>query len=233
MYENSTFPVFADVASVHTAWLDHATGSGTWWSGLHRRTFVTAVWSALDDPDPLPPWVPPSHAGRAPSPAGGEPSPIDATLADVAYRLGRHAATATEAWYQKTLAALEVQPPAYVELVALAAMGAAVATFAPALGLPRPSLPEARDGEPTREAPETEAALLNWVPVTPPADKRAAVLQAFSAVPVEFAMLWRFGAAQYMPPEEMVHMDWKRGALHRSQMELVAARTSLLRQCFY
>jgi hypothetical protein len=42
-------------------------------------------------------------------------------------------------------------------------------------------------------------------------------------------------AAQYMPVEEMVHPDWTRrpGGLSRAQMEVVAARLTSLRECFY
>jgi hypothetical protein len=38
-----------------------------------------------------------------------------------------------------------------------------------------------------------------------------------------------------MPPAEMVHPDWSRrqGGLSRAQMELVAARLTQLRECFY
>ena len=41
--------------------------------------------------------------------------------------------------------------------------------------------------------------------------------------------------AQYMPQPEMVRPDWTRrpGGLSRAQMELVAARLTLLRDCFY
>lgn len=215
----------APVQAAHDVWRQHATGPGTWWTGEQRRAFVLDVWAAIEDADPLPPWVSPAAAGRATHSAPA--------LAEVAYRLGRHAATATEAWYRGVLDKLDVEAPAYVELVALAAMGAAVATVPRALDLDRPELAPPAGGEPARVAPELVPAALNWVPVTPPADTRAAVVQAFSAVPAEMKMLWRMGGAQYMPLDEMVQMDWRRGALHRSQIELVAARTSLLRQCFF
>jgi hypothetical protein len=41
--------------------------------------------------------------------------------------------------------------------------------------------------------------------------------------------------AQYMPHPEMVDPGWSRrpGGLSRSQMELVAARLTKLRDCFY
>jgi hypothetical protein len=43
------------------------------------------------------------------------------------------------------------------------------------------------------------------------------------------------GDAQYMPADEMLKPDWTRrpGGLSRAQMELIAARLTKLRECFY
>ena len=73
------------------------------------------------------------------------------------------------------------------------------------------------------------------MPVAAPADEIAAVVQAYTAVPGEQRNTWRMAAAQYMPNEEMGDPDWRRrpGGLSRAQMELVAARLTLLRECFY
>lgn len=230
-YSASRFPVRADITDAHRQWLAHVAGPGTWWTGAQRVAFVGALWSALDDGDPLAPWIAPSTVtGRLP---GDWPLPTAAF--DLAYRLARYAATTTETWYGHTLEALGVAPPAYVELAALAATGAAVGTFGPMLGLPRPALPAARPGRPTATAPPLHPAALNWVPVAGEADTVAAVVQAFSSVPAEHAVQWRLAGAQYMTVAEMAHLDWQRpgSPLHRRQMELVAARLSWHRQCFY
>ena len=91
-------------------------------------------------------------------------------------------------------------------------------------------------GEPTGEVPdELVQPQFNWVPVQAPADQLPAVVQAYTAVPGEFANLWRMSDAQYMPADEMVDPDWTRreGGLSRPQTELVAARVAQLRECFY
>ena len=91
-------------------------------------------------------------------------------------------------------------------------------------------------GEPTGDRPpELARAELNWVPVAAPADRVAAVVQAYSAVPGEHRNTWRMAAAQYIPEGEMMHADWMRraGGLTRPQTELVAARVAQLRECFY
>jgi hypothetical protein len=69
--------------------------------------------------------------------------------------------------------------------------------------------------------------------VAAPADQRAAVVQALSALPDEDANLWQLAAAQYMSDEEMADPAWTRGTLSRPQMELIAGRLSLRRECFF
>ena len=147
----------------------------------------------------------------------------------------RHAPTTSEEWYRAVLADLGRGAPAFVELVALAATGCAVGTFGPALGLSRPDLPAPRPGTPSRTAPALVDATMNWVPVSRPADERPAVVQALTAVPAEWAMLWRLAGAQYMSLAEMEQLDWQRpgSPLQRRHLELVAARLSIARQCFY
>jgi hypothetical protein len=231
LYAASHYPVRADIVDAHAAWLTHVAAPGTWWTGAQRVAFVGALWAALDDPDPIPPWVAPSTVdGRLP-----REWPLPSAAFDVAYRLARHAATTTEGWYRRTLDELRIGPPAYVELAALAATGAAVGTFGPMLGLPRPALPAPQPGLPNGATPPLSPANLNWVPVAGEADTVAAVVQAFSSVPAEHTMQWRLAGAQYMTVPDMANLDWQRAGspLHRRQLELVAARLSLLRQCFY
>jgi hypothetical protein len=81
---------------------------------------------------------------------------------------------------------------------------------------------------------QLEPARYNWVPVAAPADEVAAVVQAYTVVPGEQRNTWRMAAAQYMPKDEMGHPDWRRrpDGLSRAQMELVAARLTLMRDCF-
>jgi hypothetical protein len=113
---------------------------------------------------------------------------------------------------------------------------AAVAHFCRNIDVPLPPLPEPLAGEPTGARPEHLAQpTYNWVPVAEPVDEVAAVLQAYTAVPGEYLNTWRMAAAQYMSSDEMVHPDWSRrpGGLSRAQMELVAARLTVLRDCFY
>ncbi len=215
------------VAAQREAWAALAT-PGTWWTGRQRAELAATALSAMTASDPLPPWIAPSTVeGRLPAGLG---APSEAH--DAIYRIAAHAATLTESWYNDMRDSLT--DLAYVEIVAIACTVAAVVAFRRAAGLEPWDLPSPVDGEPSQAIPDDLVqASMNWVRVTSPADKQAAVVQAFSSVPAEHDRLWTLAAAQYIPNEEMVDPRWTRGTLSRLQIELVAARVSQLRECFY
>ena len=215
------------VAAQTRAWRD-VTSPGASWTGAERAAIAATALAALDDTDPVPPWVSPTTAGRE-LPGDGVLPPA---VADATYRIARHAATLTQEWYEAQLE-LGIDPFAYVEMVAIICAVAAVDGFYRASGLPRPPLPETIDGEAHGRHPEVESAMLNWVPVAGPADVKAAVVQGLTAAPDDCDNIWRLAAAQYIPADEMGEMRWSRGTLARSDMELIAARLSASRECFY
>jgi hypothetical protein len=215
------------VAAQEEAWR-HVTSPGASWSGEERTAIARAALAALDDTDPLPPWVSPSTEGR--EVPGAEILPV--AVVDAVYRLARHAASLTEDWYQTQLAR-GMDPFAYVEMVGMVAAVAAVDGFYRAAGFERPPLPAAQDGAAHRQHPQVEAATLNWVPVAVPADQVAAVVQGLSAAPAEWDNVKRLAAVQYIPVDEMHELAWSRGTLGRSETELVAARLSAARECFF
>ena len=222
-------PVRADLADAHRLAWEHIAAPGTWWSGAERVELASTALLAIADPDPPPPWIPVSSTGRLPS---NLIAPVAAH--DVMFRITRHAGTMTESVYRAATDELGELP--YVELCAISSTVAAVAHFCRNIGEPVPPLPRTVGGQPTRQRPERLAtARYNWVPVVEPADEVAAVVQAYTSVPAEQRNTWRMAAAQYMPADEMVDPDWRRrpGGLSRAQMELVAARLTKLRDCFY
>jgi hypothetical protein len=201
---------------------------GTWWTGDQRVELAATAQMAMTDPNSLPPWIAPSSGeGLLPD------NPMAPTVAhDAVYRIAAHAGTLTESWFEHVRA--EIGDLAFVELVGVVCTVAAVTGFRHAAGLPDWELPAPSIGEPSRQAPpELVPTTLNWVRVTPPADARAAVVQALTSVPAEDRRLWSLADAQYIPDAEMVDPAWSRGTLSRPQMELVAARVSQLRECFY
>jgi hypothetical protein len=206
-----------DLLEAHRASLAHVVAPGARLSGEERRRIAAVAIEAYLDPDPSPPWVRPF----------GEPA------LDLAYRLARHAGTITAEWYEQ-LVGEGLHPVEWVEVVGVVVAALPPIAFARAIGEPLPELPDAVPGPPTgREADELAPARLNFVPVAAPADRMPSVVQALSALPDEWANLWRLADVQYMSDRAMDDPRWTRGTLSRPQMELVAGRLSLIRECFF
>jgi hypothetical protein len=218
-----------DLAESHRLAWEHLAAPGSWWTGAQRLELAGTALLAIADPAPLPPWVAVTSTDRLDGDLLTPPA-----AHDLAYRLARHAGTITVDVYRAAVDELGELP--YIELCGIVSTTAAVAHFCRNIGVPVPPLPEPVDGEPTRAQPAQLArSRYNWVLVAEPADEVAAVVQAYTAVPGEHENNWRMAAAQYMPADEMTQPDWTRraGGLSRAQMELVAARLTRLRDCFY
>lgn len=206
-----------DLAEAHRRSLAHVAAPGSRFDSARRLHIARVAVAAYLDADPPPPWARPH----------GDP------VLDVAQRLARHAGTITEEWFEQMVGE-GVHPLEWVEVVGIVVAVLPPVAFARAVGLPLPALPPEVPGPPTgREAAELAPAALNWVPVAAPADRVASVVQALSALPDEWDNLWRLAEAQYMSDRQMDDPLWNRGTLSRSQMELVAARLSLIRECFF
>jgi hypothetical protein len=218
-----------DLAAAHRLAWEHLASPGSWWTGAQRIELARTALLAIADADPVAPWVGVTSTGRLPAQLVAPGS-----AHDFVYRLARHAGTITHAVYRATVE--EVGELPYVELCGIVSTVAAVAHFCRNIDTPIPPLPAPVAGEPSGARPERlEQPRFNWVPVAEPADAVAAVLQAYTAVPGEHVNNWRMASVQYMPAEEMMHPDWTRrpGGLSRAHMELVAARLTLVRECFY
>jgi hypothetical protein len=217
-----------DLLRAHNQAISALSRPGTWWTGAQRRELAITAQLAVSEPEPVAPWVGVSTV------ANKLPASLTAPKIahDVIYRISRHAATLTREWYEKVTA--EINPLAFVELCGIACTIAPVMAFRRSLGLPALEVGPAESGQPSNQKPENiVAAQLNWVPVVGPADKDAAVVQAFTAVPETNRVIWAMADAQYIPDKEMVDPKWTRGTLSRVQMELIATRVSQQRECFY
>ncbi|MDX1382672.1 MAG: alkylhydroperoxidase-related (seleno)protein [Thermoanaerobaculia bacterium] len=218
------FPIRGEILDAHARVLEHWASPGTWWTGAERLAIVVESRRARAA-DPFPPWVAPSSMPGVIAEDHLLPTPA----IDAVWRLAVHPGSLTEAWYRGVVDA-GLDPERYVELVAIVATAAAVDHFAAALSLEAPDLPAPAAGEPSRQRPEASVAR-HWVPTVD--DGGAMVLQALSLVPAEEAARAMLSAAQYVPPQSFFDMAYTRDGLDRMQIELVAARTSILNECFY
>lgn len=212
-----TGAVRPDLVRAHEQSLAHVAAPGSRFSAGRRLEIAQVARDAFLAAEPSPPWVRPF----------GDPA------LDVAYRVARHAGTITEQWYEQIISE-GMHPIEWVEIVGIVVATVPPMAFARAIGASLPALPVAVEGEPHgREATELAPATLNWVPVAAPADARASVVQALSALPDEWDNLWRLAEAQYMSDAQMADPRWNRGTLSRPQMELAAGRISRIRECFF
>ncbi len=115
-----------------------------------------------------------------------------------------------------------------VEATGLVARLAAVDTFSIAMGEEPTELPPVVGGEPTGNLDETADFEGGWLPTV----GKAWPLNALSYLPDEDTAMHDVHDVLYLSYEGMHDLDGDRG-LHRTQMELVAGRTSLLNECFF
>ncbi|WP_419922095.1 alkylhydroperoxidase-related (seleno)protein [Candidatus Poriferisodalis sp.] len=227
---DTELPIRGDLADAHGEIAARWARPGTWWTAAQRAEIVRQVRAArdhrTDNGDALPPWVQPSSVDGLVDPDG----PLPTAAVDAIWRITNHPGTLTQDWYQSIIDR-GVDSVAYVELVGVVAQANCVDRFADALELPRIDLDEPSDGPPTTEGAPA-AVKYHWVPT---ADlKMPNVIKALSAVPAENESLFILSDAQYVPMErvrgELIN---DQNSLNRPQIELLAARTSKLNECFY
>lgn len=148
-------------------------------------------------------------------------------LDEMVFRLTVAPASIREGWVRE-LEQSGVPAATYVEVLGLVSRLTAVDTFSFALGLDPVELPEPADDEPTGNLATDAVIDGGWVPTV----GRAFPPTALSLVPDEHEAMLDLHSVFYLAIADMGDLDADRG-LHRTQMELVAARTSLLNECFF
>ena len=214
---------------------------GTWWTGPQRLAIAAETRHApacslcLQRKDAL---SPREVAGEHDS-LGSVPEPY----LDAVHRIVTDSGRLSEAWLDD-LRSRGLEDGPYIELVAVAVFTILIDVFHRGLGLDLPTLPEPESGEPSGHFPAMAQRTVAWVPMVSPADGLDDVYdgqpiipyvrQSLSLVPEELRNLTRVEESHYLPMETMVQPGANDGrALSRVQIELLAARTSLLHDCFY
>ncbi len=183
---------------------------GNSWSG-EERVAIAAVARSAWEGAAIPETSLPAPAVAASEVLGGRPGTVRAPLVD--------------GWYQDGLAM-----DAYVELVGVVSRVTAVDTFHRAIGLALEALPDPVPGAPRRDDPPAGARRggRSFAPTVGP----TTIPSVLSYVPEENEGWMSLADAMYLTFREMESPDTFKD-LHRTQIELVAARTSLLNECFF
>lgn len=200
---------------------------GDWLTGAERveawRHVRDAETSELDRVR-LESLSPTAVAGRHPA---GEL--LNETDVEVVHRVASDPGRLTRKWANAAIA--ELGEERYTELVAVVAVARVVDRFDDAIGELRRPLPKPVEGEPTRVRPDGMGDVGAWVSQSTGATV-ANVSRTFSLVPTT-NQLWRqLVDSHYSRWPQFEQWVWHR-ALSRPQVELVAARTTALNECFY
>lgn len=182
---------------------------GSFFTGAERRAMATQA-----------------RAARGLADTGADLPPIVAEAVDrVAAEAMATRQSHVEAWTASGRNIL-----AYVELVSVVSQIASIDSYRIGLGADLDPLADPVDGAPTPEIAEGASMMNAWVPTV----GVALAPTALSALPREKATKSALGAAWYLTDNIIHKYDVEPGReLTRAQMELVAARTSWLNECFF
>lgn len=219
-----------DLVDAHAKVAAAVTASGAWWTGVERAAIAGEVRRALHHRD-LPPWQAPSSLAPDHPAAIMADHPLPGAAIDAVWRITNHPGTLTLDWYQGIVAALP-SPEHYVELVGVVAMVNAIDRFAAIMDLDPIPLSNPSDAAPSNERIDDCVVRDHWVPTAP--INGANVLKALSAVPADAGVREALSASQYLPSGALLgDLNWGRDTIDRRQIELVAAQTSMVNECFY
>jgi hypothetical protein len=227
-YAGAPVTVRDDLPAAHARAWDALAAPGTWWSGAERVALAAETRAAARCP-----LCRERRASLSPRAVAGRhdcASDLPEPAVEAAHRIASDPGRLSRGWFDGLLAA-GLADGQYVELVGVVSTVVAIDAFCRALGVAPHPLPEPRPGEPSRRRPEGLGDRGAWVPMA--GGGAGNVLRALSLAPGEIDTLFDQSAAHYVSMARFMDLDETGRALDRAQMELVAARVSALRECFY
>lgn len=243
-YRDTGVPVRSDiVASQERAWQSLA-APGTWWTGAERVAIAREVRASRQCA-----WCAARKAALSPYAVSGAhvaASELAPAVVDAVHRVTTDPGRLTRRFVDDVIAA-GTSDAQLVELIGVVCLVMLVDGFARAIGADAPALPDPLPGVPTRVRPAEAIDEGYFVPTIPYAIGARPELALFdpdafvpnvgrglSLVPAAVRTARDLMAAHYMTYAQ-VATDWEAPdrPIDRSQIELVAARTSAKNDCFY
>jgi hypothetical protein len=182
--------------------------AGTWFTGEQRVAIARVVRQA--------------QAGQEVA-SGGLPD----VIIEAASKIAIDAHTIEQGWVEQCFDR-GLTPLQMVELTAIVAQLSTIDTYTIGIGEALRELPEPLPGDPGREEVKGAKLTRGWYPTR----GVAGAPNCFSAVAAENKALHEIHEAMYLDMQEMADVSIVK-SLHRSQIELLAARTSNYNDCFY
>lgn len=208
--------------AIHHAWAALPRAGG-WWTGAERVAIAAAARAAA----PRPLW------DRAPDLGSLSRDRGDADLSPFVAGLVERIAVEPSSLGRDEVRSIadELGDAAYAELASVVCQVVAVDHLAAALGESMRPLPPAEPGEPSRTRPEGLADVGGHIDMT--ADHVGPNVARSLSLAGDDHVRWRNLVFAMYSGVEFLEMVWADRALSRPQVELLAARTSALNECFY
>ena len=226
-YAGCEWPISERVRAAHRRSWERLAAPGFWWTGAERVAIAAECRRA------------------AALEGGGGSDLLPEAAAHAVQKIVVDNANLSREWCDEICAAEGMSDAHYIELLGVVVHLFSIDELHRALGLPLEPLPEPLAGEPSRRRPTGARRVAGWLPITPPdaldaedadlydnAPVAANVLTALSLVPSNLPWLADLSHAHYASYVEMREMGKVR-EISRAQQELIAARVSVLNECFY
>ncbi len=243
-YAQSLVPVRADIRAAHETIWQKLAEPGTWWTGAERIAIAAEVRKAYTCRFCIA-----RRAALSPSAVEGQHDTtglVSEVMAEMIHHITTDPGRLSKEWYER-LTVQGLQDTHYVEALGVLVRTISIDTFCRALAVPLHPLPSPVAGTPSHYRPPLAQDNGEWVRTLPPGEVHgpdadiyggraaAPVLRALSLVPDEVRLsIFTLIPAQYMDPFRVRDPSCDPGrAINRAQIELLAARVSVLNQCFY
>ncbi len=241
-YAHAPVLVRSDFAASHQRFWNRLSQPGTWWRSAERIAIAAETRKAQSCTLCAKRCA--ALSPQAISGAHDRASQLPDAAIEAIHAIARYSSRLTRSWYESVLKN-GLSDGQYVEIVGTVATVVSIDAFCRGLGLPPHPLPVPGKGHPTGYRPQSAGPDEAWVPLVPrenantpeadlwPNGSLGNIIRAMSLVPEEVRTLRDLLPVHYVAYEQVREPNAGTDALNRPQMELVAAKVSIMNQCYF